>query len=359
LKFSICIPNYNYGKYIGRTIQSVLAQDVTDFEIIVSDNCSTDDSWDVITGIRDPRVKPFRNRCNVGFAGNLDRAAGRATGEFLITLSSDDVMRDNAIASYQQLFGLVGGSATESVVSSTVDLIDSCDHVTGKIGPDPELWKQQDRSSELEAALGVRVYSVESGELLRRCLLTMKNPFNFAATCFSRKLYEKVEGYGGGRLINPDKWFHWKVLAAAKRAYWIEQPLFAYRWHANNQSSIQAGAGALKYSIDEYVATLEIDEQMLKRANLTQEKVIEVFTDRDIARHGLATLARGERTRAKRLLRFGKAVYPDYVRKNPRAWALSALLWMGPFGYPLARWAYQRRLLRKSAEREPADGAQA
>ena len=40
MKFSICIPNYNYGRYLGRTIQSVLDQQGADFELLVSDNAS-------------------------------------------------------------------------------------------------------------------------------------------------------------------------------------------------------------------------------------------------------------------------------------------------------------------------------
>ena len=66
-------------------------------------------------------------------------------------------------------------------------------------------------------------------ELLRRCLAQMNNPFNFAATCYPRRLYQAVEGYGAGRLINPDKYFHWKLLAVAERAYFVDRPLFAYR----------------------------------------------------------------------------------------------------------------------------------
>ena len=57
MKFSICIPNYNYERYLGRTIQSILAQDYQDFEILVSDNASTDGSVTLVQSFHDPRIQ--------------------------------------------------------------------------------------------------------------------------------------------------------------------------------------------------------------------------------------------------------------------------------------------------------------
>ena len=60
IKFSICIPNYNYGSYIGETIKSVLNQTYENYEIIVVDNASTDDSLSVIKSFKDSRIKFLR-----------------------------------------------------------------------------------------------------------------------------------------------------------------------------------------------------------------------------------------------------------------------------------------------------------
>src|SRR5262249_61055753 len=121
-----------------------------------------------------------------------------------------------------------------------------------KVGlPRNDVWRESDRSADLDGVAGAAVYKVSARELLRRSLLSMQNPFQFAATVYPRSLYEAIEGYGGSRLINPDKWFHWKLLAKAETAYFIDRPLFAYRWHASNQTAQQAGSGALKYLVDE------------------------------------------------------------------------------------------------------------
>jgi hypothetical protein len=190
--------------------------------------------------------------------------------------------------------------------------------------------------------VGGPVYVVDAAELLKRSVLAMKNPFNFAATCYSRKLYESVEGYGGGRMINPDKYFHWKLLGAADRAYFIDRPLFAYRWHDRNQTAQQMATSALKYLVDEYASTLELDSAILSRIGLTRDQLCEAFVEQDIARHGLATLGRGQRAKAKRIALFGRATYPQLMRRNRKAWALRGLLALGPLGQILAKLAYRR-----------------
>lgn len=342
MKFSVCIPNYNYARYLERTVRSVLDQSYGDFEIVFSDNCSTDDSIAVMERIGDPRIHIYKNNCNVGFARNLDRAAERATGEFIIMLSSDDLMRQGALQCYVDLFDHLGDDARRSVVSASWDVIDADDRVTGKTGPDFELWHSDERAESLKEVVASPIYRVESRELLRRSVKTMKNPFNFAATCYPRDLFERVEGYGGNRLMNPDRWFHWKLLTVAENAYFVDRLLFAYRWHSSNQTALQAESGALKYLVDEYLTSFELDPAILAQVGMTRDDLVSAFVDEDIANHGLATLATIGRKQARRILKFGQAAYPKAVRKNSKAWALRLLLTLGPVGELVAARAYNR-----------------
>jgi glycosyltransferase involved in cell wall biosynthesis len=341
MKISVCIPNYNYERYLGRTIQSILDQHDPDVEILVSDNASTDGSAALVQSFNDPRIHLHVNACNVGFAGNLDRSARMATGELMIMLSSDDLMRAGALAAYRTLYAHLGPAGQGAIASASWDVIDAEDRVTGKTGPDPSLWSESDRSVELEKLVGAPVYAVKAGKLLRRCLGQMKNPFNFAATVYATELYQRVEGYGGGRLYNPDKWFHWKVLGQADMAYFIDQRLFAYRWHGDNQVAQESATSALKFLVDEYVSTLEIDAAQLGKLGLSRDALLDAFVEHDIARHGLATLARGQRLRARRILDFGRAAYPQHVRRNRHARALGWLLSLGKVGEMVAARAYR------------------
>ena len=342
MRFSICIPNYNYGRYLGQTIKSVLDQRGVEFELVVSDNASTDDSVEVVKSFADSRIRLSVNPCNVGFAGNLDRAGSMATGDHMIMLSSDDLMQPNALQKYQSLLLELGQDSSQSVLTSTWDIIDPHGQKTGTSGPDDRLWNGTDRCPRMESILHSPIYAIGGDELLKRCLRLLKTPFNFAATCYPRGLYLKVGGYGGNRMVNPDKWFHWKLLSVAQKAYFVDSPLFSYRWHPTNQNALELNAGALKYLVDQYASTLELDAALLERLGITRDAVVQAFLEHDVINHGLATLARGSRSRAGRILRFGEATYPDHLRAFPKRWLLRGLLWLGPMGQYLARRAYAR-----------------
>jgi glycosyltransferase involved in cell wall biosynthesis len=255
MRFSICIPNYNYGRYLGQTIESVLSQKGVEFELLISDNASTDNSVEIIRGFSDPRIRLVINPCNVGFAGNLDRVGSLATGDYMIMLPSDDLIKPGALLEYQSLLRELGENSSRVVLSATWDVIDSQGVKTGILGPDKLLWGNGDRTPRFDSVARFPVHAVGAEDLLKRCLMRLKNPFNFAATCFPRALYNEVGGYGGNRLVNPDKWYHWKLLSVADVAYFVDFPLFSYRWHSANQSALEMNAGSLKFLIDESKST--------------------------------------------------------------------------------------------------------
>jgi glycosyltransferase involved in cell wall biosynthesis len=339
-RFSVCIPNFNYAHYLGPTIESVLGQKFGDLEVVISDNASTDASLEVIKGFGDPRVSVSVNACNVGFSGNLDRAGARATGERMVMLSSDDQMHAEALDTYDQLFAARGDEAI--VVTSGADLIDAEGRAGRPIEADPLVWRDAPRDAELSERFDAPVLTLPADVVLERCLRTMRNPFPFLATAYPRSAYQEVEGYRGSRLMNPDKWFHWRLLGVVERAYFVQRPLFAYRWHASNQTAIQASEGALKVLVDDYVSTFEVDDVLLARGHVDREQLVGAFVEHDIGRHGLATLARGDRRLARRIRDFGRACYPRAAKRNRKVQALGGLLALGPVGQQIAARAYER-----------------
>jgi N-acetylglucosaminyl-diphospho-decaprenol L-rhamnosyltransferase len=83
----IVIVNYNAGAYLRRSVAAALAQSFTDFDLVVVDNASIDDSLSTLP--QDPRLSVRRMGENLGFAAGNNRAAADAGGEFLATLNPD------------------------------------------------------------------------------------------------------------------------------------------------------------------------------------------------------------------------------------------------------------------------------
>jgi len=91
-KLSVCIPVYNGAEYLREAIDSVLNQDFTDFDLIMIDNQSTDNTVDIIKSYKDPRVKFYQNETNLGMLGNWNRALTLAQGEYIKLLPADDIL---------------------------------------------------------------------------------------------------------------------------------------------------------------------------------------------------------------------------------------------------------------------------
>lgn len=91
-KVSVILTSFNHGKYIREAIDSVLNQSFTDFELIIWDDASMDDSWSVITSYSDRRIKAFRNEENRRpIFGVIKAISEVASGEYIAMHHSDDV----------------------------------------------------------------------------------------------------------------------------------------------------------------------------------------------------------------------------------------------------------------------------
>ena len=95
---SICVPTYNFGRYLGSAIRSVLEQTFADWELIVCDNASTDDSEAVASQWRDPRIRYHRYRITVPMIHNFNRCLERVRGEYVLFLCADDALMPTTIA---------------------------------------------------------------------------------------------------------------------------------------------------------------------------------------------------------------------------------------------------------------------
>ena len=96
---------YNSGAYIREGIESILNQSYSNFEFIICDDCSSDNTWQIIQSYNDPRIKAFRNNINIGEYPNRNKAVDLATGEYVIFIDGDDTMYHHALGTIAYYIG--------------------------------------------------------------------------------------------------------------------------------------------------------------------------------------------------------------------------------------------------------------
>lgn len=95
---SIILPTYNVGRFVAASIESCLKQSYQNFELIVVDGCSEDDTLQIVHSFRDPRIRVYSQPPNSGrLPGALNFGFSHAVGEFLTWTQGDDYYTPNAI----------------------------------------------------------------------------------------------------------------------------------------------------------------------------------------------------------------------------------------------------------------------
>ena len=115
---TIAIPTYNRAeKTLPETLRSAIAQTYANLEIIVSDNCSTDSTADVVRSIGGARVVYVRQSENLGLAGNQNDCVERASGAYVLILHDDDLIDPDFVESCMHA---VGGSTSVGLIRTGI-----------------------------------------------------------------------------------------------------------------------------------------------------------------------------------------------------------------------------------------------
>src|SRR5699024_2598369 len=88
-KITVIVPAHNTGRFIAKTLYSVIAQTYTNFEVLVIDDGSTDHTYDVASSVKDNRIKVFRTS-HEGLSAARNYGLKKASGDFIYFLDSDD-----------------------------------------------------------------------------------------------------------------------------------------------------------------------------------------------------------------------------------------------------------------------------
>ena len=120
---TVAIPMYNNARFIAETINSVLAQTFTDFELLIYDDHSTDGSYDQAASFADSRLKLFRNSNNLGPEGNWNKAISQVKGKYVKLVCADDILYPECLQKQVAVFENPQNRGV-SLVSSQRTIID-------------------------------------------------------------------------------------------------------------------------------------------------------------------------------------------------------------------------------------------
>lgn len=130
---SVLMPCYNAGKFIKQAIESILNQTLTDFELIIIDDCSTDDTVSIINGIKHERIKLFKLKENLGNYIARNIGIRNAQGKYLCSLDADDEASPDRLmiqANYLESHPGIG------IVASNYEVVDNQgNHLAYRIRP--------------------------------------------------------------------------------------------------------------------------------------------------------------------------------------------------------------------------------
>ncbi|MDR7543860.1 MAG: glycosyltransferase [Armatimonadota bacterium] len=274
-RVSVCVPVYNGARYLRESLESVLAQTYGDFELVVSDNCSTDETPEITASLKDDRLRYFRNPTNVGLVGNFNRCLALARGEYVCIWAHDDVMLPQNL---QRKVRLLDGDTSLGFVHSNILQIDDRGRVLA------EHWALDSR----------RDYHARGIDVFRRYAMAMVNVGSivFIGAVLARRVcYERLGGYREGIPFTCDGEMLMRMLLYYDTAC-IGQPLVKYRIHAGMITTRFRGPCDLE---QHYLATRFVFDEHRERipqCECLRRQVMMAFSERGI-RESLKAVRRG------------------------------------------------------------------
>ncbi len=128
-RISVIMSVYNGGTYLREAIESILNQTFTDFEFIIVNDASTDNSLETIQGYQDERISLINNEANIGLTKALNKAMIQARGEFLARQDADDISLPNR---FEEQIKYLGKYPEVGLLGTSIYEIDESGNVIGK-----------------------------------------------------------------------------------------------------------------------------------------------------------------------------------------------------------------------------------
>lgn len=213
---------YNGGDYLKHSIKSVLGQTHADFEFLIINDCSTDNSLETIGSFRDGRIRIHHNPSNIGQTRSLNVGLKLATGEYIARMDADDLAFPHWL---ERQLDFLGRNPGYSVVSANALVIDENSRVK-KIYKPPCLQE----------------------DIILRSLFA--SPINHVGSIFKKEDILACGGYDEQYKTAADYDLWGKLLRAGKRLTTTPQFLVAVREHDRSLSRLARGKRELAEIVD-------------------------------------------------------------------------------------------------------------
>ncbi len=219
---SVCVPAYNHGRFLAEAVRSALGQSEGDIEVVVADNCSTDNTREVMAELcaEDSRLRYERATTHVGMAESFNRCVGLARGRYVKLLCSDDVLEPDGIR-----------VLLDSLEGERAILAGGARRVIDESGRETGLLRFADRA-----------WAGPGNEAARRCFFLGNLIGEPTAVLFRRADFGEGFSTRYTQLVDLDLWF--RMLERGQFAY-VASPVCRVRIHGAQLTRESAALGRI------------------------------------------------------------------------------------------------------------------
>ncbi|MBW4624062.1 MAG: glycosyltransferase [Brasilonema octagenarum HA4186-MV1] len=284
-KVSVCIPTFNRINLLPFAIESVLQQTYQDFELIVCDDGSQDETPKLMSEYTDSRIKYIRHQQNIGKSNNMRSGFDAATGKYFIKFDDDDRLTSDFL------------SRTTAILDKNpnIDFVGS-DHWVIDINNIRDETKTQENSRRWGRA------NLPEGVVDNlQEVVFVNQSFQIGATLFRRSALQEL-GFMQPNWQNcEDNDLFVRLALAGKKGYYLPELLMEYRFHAQQQGIDRA----IPYLTDKlrYLESYQFEFQKLEK--IRQERLAETQL-----LLGLRLIEKGETQKGRELVLAGKSFSP-------------------------------------------------
>lgn len=292
-RVTVAIPSYNGAPFIGEAIASVLAQTFTDFELLIVDDASQDETIAVIRQFDDPRICLRQNPRRLGLVGNWNACLRQARGEYLCLFHHDDRMRPRFL---ERCVGVLEQHPCVGYVFTAARWMDEQGKTIYKYYPPQQDWVRNGQEFFQELVCGNSI--IASGVVVRRAA------------------YERVGAFDA-RLRYSVDWEMWLRLARHFDVGFLAEPLVERREHARTES--RQFFGVAGRDLREQLAALRIAFDTLPRearelrSSYRMARQAAAARALQMARH---LLVRVSRYKARPYVRLALRIQPSLVLRR-------------------------------------------